>query len=215
MNRNILDKLNVLSLNALWQRIGHSTVGDAFVAMNGGNVKTPPALGLDIGYAQLADGSWDTSTALYFNPLKWEEWIKLPVRPFDDSVRTAKLHIRVPTVMISPAYVKMPTVEPDFSPDSIYERDGGVCQISGKFVGREGGNLEHLMPTSRGGAARDFENVVWCSVPLNSMKGNRTLAEMGWKTIRAPFKPKRVPVCATRRMRAINHPDWRHFVELN
>ena len=215
MNRNILDKLIVLSLNGVWQRIGHATVGEAFVAMTGGNVKTRPALGVDIGYAQREDGSWDTSTALYFNPLPWDEWIKLPVRPFDDCVRTAKLTIRVPSVIVSPDYVKMPEVKPEFSKDSVYERDQGICQISGKFVGREGGNLEHLHPVSRGGARRDFRNVVWCSTELNSQKGNRTLAEMNWKTIRQPFEPRRMPVCATRRMREIRHPDWRHFIELN
>lgn len=213
MNRNILDKLNVLSLNALWQRIAHSTVGDAFVAMNGGNMKTRPALGMDIGYAQLADGSWDTSTALWFNPVEWEQWIQLPVRPFDDCVRTAKLTIRVPTVMISPDYKEMPTREPEFSRENVYERDGGVCQVSGRFVGREGGNLEHVHPKGRGGAHRDFRNVVWCSVSLNSQKGDRTLAEMGWNLIRTPVAPKRVPVSATARMREIRHPDWRHFIE--
>ena len=213
MNRNVLDKLIVLSLNGLWQRIGHSLVSDAFVAMNGGGVHTPPALGIDIGYAQLPDGSWDTSKALYFNPVEWDEWAQLPVRPFDDSVRTAKLHLRVPTVIISPAYRDMPQREPEFSRDSVYERDGGVCQISGQFVGREGGNLEHVHPKGRGGAARDFRNVVWCSERLNSIKGDRTLSEMGWKLIRPPVAPKRVPVSATARLREVHHPDWRHFIE--
>ena len=86
MTTDILDKPIVLSLNRAWQVIGHRTVKQALIALNGGSAGLSPALGVDVAYPQLADGSWNFDRPLYLNPLPWDEWTKLPVRDFDFSI---------------------------------------------------------------------------------------------------------------------------------
>jgi hypothetical protein len=160
MNTDILDKPIVLSLNRAWQVIGHRTVKQALIALNGGGAGLPAALGLDIAYPKRGDGAWDFDRPLYLNPLPWDDWVKLPVRDFDFSIATPKLHVRVPTVIVSTQFNRMPLRIPRVTRQAIFERDRGVCQYTGEFVGKNGGNLDHVVPRDRGG--RDsFENLVW------------------------------------------------------
>lgn len=209
MNPTLLDKPIVLSLNNAWQVIGHRTVKQALVALNGGGDGLPPALGLHIAYPKLEDGSWNFDRPLYLAPLAWAEWSKLPVRDFDLAVRTPRQAIRVPTVIIATQYGKMPVRVPRVSRAAIYARDGGVCQYTGEFVGQAGGNLDHVIPRDRGG--RDsFENLVWAKREINSHKANRLPHEAGLKLIRRPKPPLPLPAAAT--IREMKHPDWRHFL---
>ena len=210
MNTDILDKPIVLSLNRAWQVIGHRTVKQALIALNGGGSGQPPSLGLDIAYPKLADGSWNFDRPLYLNPLPWEEWVKLPVRDFDFSISTPKLHVRVPTVIVSTQFSRMPLRMPRVTRAAIFERDRGVCQYTGEFVGKQGGNLDHVVPRDRGG--RDsFENLVWSKKEINSLKANRLPHEAGLRLMRKPAAPKPLPISTT--VREARHPDWRHFLQ--
>ena len=208
MNTTLLDKPIVLSLNSAWQVIGHRTVRQAIVALTGGDRENPPALGLDIAYPRLEDG-WDFDRPVYLNPVKWDDWIQLPVREFDFTISSATLKVRVPTVIVATQFSKMPMKQPRLCRASIYERDGGRCQYTGEFVGKDGGNLDHVIPRARGG--RDsFENLVWAKKQINSVKADRLPAEAGLRLIRPPAAPKKVPVSAT--LREVKHPDWSHFI---
>jgi 5-methylcytosine-specific restriction endonuclease McrA len=211
MNTNLLDKPIVLSLNRAWQVIGHRTVKQALIALNGGAAGLPPALGLDIAYPRLADGSWNFDRPLYLNPVPWEEWIRLPVREFDFSVSTPNFCLRVPTVMVATQFDRMPMRTPRVTRAAIFARDHGVCQYSGEFVGQHGGNLDHVVPRDRGG--RDsFENLVWAKREINSHKANRLPHEAGLRLLRRPKAPAALPVAAT--IREARHPDWRHFLHV-
>jgi 5-methylcytosine-specific restriction endonuclease McrA len=207
---SILDKPIVLSLNRAWQVIGHRTVKQALIALTGGAAGLPPALGVDIAYGPFDDGSWNFDHPIYLNPLPWEEWIGLPVRDFDFSISTPKLHVRVPTVVVSTQYDRMPVRVPRVSRRAIFERDRGVCQYTGEFVGKQG-NLDHVVPRDRGG--RDsFENLVWSKKEINSLKANRLPHEAGLRLMRKPKAPSPLPFSAT--VREARHPDWRHFLHL-
>jgi len=209
MNSALLDKPIVLSLNRAWQVIGHRTVKQALVALNGGSDDLPPALGLDIAYPKTDDDSWNFDRPLFLNPVSWKEWVTLPIRDFDFVVNTPNLRIRVPTVVIATQFDQMPVRLPRVSRDAIFERDGGVCQYTGQFVGRGGGNLDHVVPRDRGG--RDtFENLVWAKREVNSLKANRLPHEAGLRLLRRPKAPAPIPVVAT--IREPKHPDWRHFL---
>jgi 5-methylcytosine-specific restriction endonuclease McrA len=209
MITSILDKPIVLSLNSAWQVIGHRTVKQAIVALTGGDRENPPAFGLDIGYCKEGDG-WNFDRPLYLQPMKWEEWMALPVREFDFSVSTATRQIRVPTVIVSVNFAKMPMRVPRLSRDAIYERDQGVCQYTGEFVGRDEGNLDHVIPRARDGK-NTFENLVWSKKRVNCEKADRLLSEVGLELIRPPKAPKKIPASAT--IREARHPDWRHFLQ--
>ena len=209
MNSNHLDKPIVLSLNRAWQVIGHRTVKQALVALNGGGDNLPPALGLDITYPKTDDGSWNFDRPIFLNPASWAEWIKLPIREFDFVVNTPNLSIRVPTVIIATQFNKMPMRIPRANRQAIFERDGGVCQYTGQYVGKGGGNLDHVVPRDRGG--RDTcENLVWATKEVNSFKANRLPHEAGLRLLRRPKTP--APLPATAVIREARHPDWRHFL---
>jgi 5-methylcytosine-specific restriction endonuclease McrA len=207
---NILDKPIVLALNSAWQIIGHRTVRAAIVALTGGNRDQPPAFGLDIGYASLPNGELNFDRPSHLAPVRWEDWLKLPVRDFDLSISTAKQRVRVPTVIVAANFNKVPMIVPRMSRDAIYERDGGRCQYTGEFVGRHEGNLDHIIPVSRNGAT-SFENVVWAKTSVNSAKANRLPHEAGLKLIRPPVAPKKIPVSVT--IREAKHRDWTHFIK--
>ena len=209
MSTEILNKPLVLSLNHAWQVIGHRTVKQALVALNGGDVGEAPAVGLDIGYARNDDGTWNFDQPVFLNPVPWDEWVRLPVRDFDFEIRSAKLRVRVPTVIISVNCHQMPVRMPRLTRQAIFERDGGVCQYTGEYVGRNGGNLDHVVPRDKGG--RDmFENLVWAKREINSRKANRLPHEAGLRLLRQPRAPRPLPIAAT--IRDVRHPDWRHFL---
>lgn len=211
MNISLLDKPIVLSLNRAWQVIGHRTVKQALVALNGGGDGLPPALGLDITYPKLEDGGWNFDRPLCLTPLAWSEWAQLPVRDFDFAVHTPRQAIRVPTVIIATHFDRMPVRLPRVTRQAIFERDGGVCQYTGEYVGKGGGNLDHVIPRHRGG--RDsFENLVWAKREINSRKANRLPHEAGLQLIRRPRAPLPLPAAAA--IREAKHPDWRHFLTL-
>ena len=210
MNTPILDKPIVLALNSAWQVIGHRTVRQAIVALTGGDRDNPPALGLDIAYPRLEDG-WDFDRPVYLNPVKWDDWIRLPVRTFDFTISSATLRVRVPTVIVATQFSRMPMKQPRLCSASVCERDGGRCQYTGEFVGREGGNLDHVIPRARGGR-NTFENLVWAKRRVNSVKGDRLPSEVGLRLIRQPAVPKRIPASAA--LREVRHPDWSHFIKI-
>jgi 5-methylcytosine-specific restriction endonuclease McrA len=209
MSAEILNKPIVLSLNRAWQVIGHRTVEQAIIAMNGGREGIVPALGMDIVYAKNEDGSWNFDQMEYCNPVVWEDWIKLPIRDHDMVIHSARLTIRVPTVMISVNYDRMPTKTPRVTRQAILERDGGICQYTGEYVGRHGGNLDHVIPRHRGGKD-SFENLVWSKKEVNSMKANRLPEEAGLRLRRRPKAPLPMPMAAV--IREPKHRDWRHFL---
>ncbi len=209
MNTTLLDKPLVLALNRSWQPIGHRTVKQALVALNGGADGIAPAVALDIAYPPLPDGTPDYTRLSSVVPVPWAQWIELPVRPFDLSVNTPRRQIRVPTVIIATNFDRMPMAQPRLTRRAIFQRDGGVCQYTGEQVGWDQGNLDHVVPRDRGG--RDsFENLVWSRRDVNSRKANRLPHEAGLRLIRPPAAPKPRPVAAM--IGAPTHPDWRHFL---
>jgi hypothetical protein len=206
----VLNKAIVLSLNSKWQPINHYTVRKAITSLTSGLEDQPPLLALDLNYVIGENGEPDTEKLTYACPTAWADWIQLPVRPWDDFVQAHRgLRIRVPTVVIAPNYNGMPMYTPRPNSKSIFERDGGVCQYTNKYVGRRHGNLDHVISKDNGGKDT-FENLVWCDAKVNSAKGNRHNHEVGLKLIRKPYAPKSVPRCVI--MKEVKHPSWKHFL---
>lgn len=186
-----LDAPSVLVLNRNWQAIFVRTPRAAF-PMLVANVSTA----LDIDEDNMV-------------PVKWEDWIKLPIRPQDDVIHTPRQSIRIPTVMVLATFNKVPKKRPTFSPKAVWARDQGVCQYTGRRLAPGEGNLDHVHPRSRGGAT-DWENCVLAAKDVNSRKGDKTLEEAGLTLIRQPVVPKEVPVTIL-----IKNPgiaDWQHFL---
>ncbi len=143
-------------------------------------------------------------------PVSWDAWLKLPIRKHDRAVNTPRGAVRVPTVIVASNYTKVPMRQPTLNSRAIWERDGGVCQYTGRKLTRTDGNIDHVVPRSRGGAT-SWENCVLAHREVNARKANRLPHEAGLRLQRAPSRPRAVLVTAL--IRNIHEiADWRHFL---
>ncbi len=171
-----LTKTTVLVLNRHWQAIDSKTPMESFSMMAAGN-----ATALDIHEA----GD--------MRPVTWADWLKLEVREGDNSIGTVQGRVRVPSVLVLARFDKVPKRRPKFCAKAIWERDGGTCQYTGRKLRPHEGNIDHIVPVSRGGAS-NWENCVLADRKINSRKGNKLPEEAGLKLLRRPAVPREVPV---------------------
>lgn len=203
MSDSILDKQIVLSLNRNWQRIGWRTVKQALISMNGGSYgRKTRAMALDIT-------TDDNGKLVDARPVTWEEWLGLPVRASDLALQTKSGAIRAPICIIAPNFSQMPLKRPRLTSEGIWDRDGGVDQYTGKQLTRRQGNIDHVIPKSRGGKDT-WENLVLTDKKLNFDKSNRLNEEVGLKLIRKPVRPKDVP--ASFQIKIPRHPHQIPFI---
>lgn len=167
-----LYKQTVLVLNKNWQAIAIKSPAETFSMLITGN-----ATGLDIQ---------DTYN---MTPLKWGEWIKLPITDNDDYVQTVNMRIKIPKVIILSKYDKVPKKRPKFSQKNIWIRDDYTCQYTGKKLKPNEGNIDHIVPRSRGGA-NTWHNCVLTSKSINAKKADSTPEEVGLTLIRPPKAPR-------------------------
>lgn len=191
---DMLNKATVLVLNRNWQAINVRTPQDAFCQM-----ATGVATGLVIEGED------------HICPVTWAEWIMLPIREQDQAVHTVRGQIRVPTVIVLAGYAKVPKRRPKLCARTIRERDGNRCQYTGVVLRPDEGNLDHVVPRSRGGKDT-WENLVWSSKDVNARKGNRLPQEAGLKLLSVPRAPKELPVTVLIR-NAHGVADWKLFMQ--
>lgn len=178
---NVLTR-SVLKLNKLWQAIDTTIVETAFMDLCRGAV-----MGID-------------NTTM--EAIGWDAWIKLPIRDGDEAIQTVRGPVRVPTVILCVSYEGRKQKRPRLSNKGIRDRDHGICQITGEPA--PDGNIDHDIPVSRGGK-NTWQNMRWIKRDLNARKGNKTLAEMGWRPIRPAEEPK--PLWPEQAIEP-RHPDW-------
>jgi len=166
---------------------------------------------LNIEYAQNTDGSYDFDNVIDCSPVKWEDWIKLPVRSCDAFVQTGKNKIRIPTVVCCSEYGKVPMKRAKLSPKTIYDRDNGVCQYSGRKLSRSEASLDHILPRAKGGKTT-WENIALCDKQINNKKGDRLNHEVGLKLLRQPKAPPLLPASVSINAEAVAHRDWKLFL---
>jgi 5-methylcytosine-specific restriction endonuclease McrA len=190
---SVINKAIVLVLNRNWQAINIRTPAEAFCQM-----ATGVATALEI------DG------ADHIRPVPWDEWIRLPVREQDQPVQTVRGPIRLPTVIVLANFARVPKRRPKLCAKTIRDRDGNRCQYTGIALKPDEGNIDHVVPRSRGGQDT-WENCVWASKAINSKKGNRLPHEAGLKLLKTPKALREVPVTALIR-NAHGIPDWEPFI---
>jgi 5-methylcytosine-specific restriction endonuclease McrA len=203
---DILNKNIVLVLNRNWQAINIRTPADAFCQM-----ATNAATALDI---EIEDDPFRTPHSEFrtsgIRPVKWDEWITLPVREGDYAVRTARGAIRVPTVIVAVNFAKVPKKRPKLSAKNIRERDGNRCQYTGRLLHPDEGSLDHVVPRSRGGVD-SWENLVWSAKDVNQRKADRLPHEAGLKLLAIPRAPKELPVTQSLR-NSHGVAEWKLFL---
>jgi 5-methylcytosine-specific restriction endonuclease McrA len=192
-NMSFLTKKMVLVLTKGWQVHDTTTPQQALSQMS-----TNSMVALDI------------TTGESMVPCTWDDWLKLPVREHDMSIKTVRGAIRCPTVVVCASFNKVLTRPPKLSKKAIFERDNGTCQYTGKPIPYHRANLDHVVPSSRGGAT-SFENIVLSDIKVNSKKDNRTPDEAGLTLLRKPFAPKALPKAFSIR-NSHSIPEWDLFL---
>jgi 5-methylcytosine-specific restriction endonuclease McrA len=215
---SIINKLIVLKLNKGWRPVGFSTVGRGIVDLAAGL----SAQAIDFEYERDENGQYildeygePVNGPIAMNPVDWDEWLKLPVRPFDEVVHYAAgaKTMRVPTVLIAKNYRKMPekTFKGKPSKEGVWIRDGGVDQYTGQKLKREEATIDHVLPTSKGGK-NEWTNLVTTHKKINSSKGNKLNSEAGLTLIKTPMAPKPIQACDL--IKEAKHREWKPFIKV-
>ena len=164
---NVANKLICLNLNANWQPVGFKTVKDAIVDLCGSeSYGKPSTLALDIEYELDDNGQPIFDEAKSMNPVSWDEWMLLSIRPWDLFINSPTRSIRVPTVIIATNFNKMPikTFKGKPSKDGIWNRDQGICQYTGKKLSKDQSTIDHVIPRSKGSV---ILGLIWLYVKKN------------------------------------------------
>jgi len=173
------DKLNrnsVLVLNKNWQAVGIKNPADTFAML-----MTDAATGLDIRGLD------------HMVPVKWKDWVNLSVNDDDDFVQTVNQKIKIPKVIILSKFDKVPKKRPRFSQKNIWIRDNFTCQYTGKKLKPGEGNIDHIVPRSKGGST-SWDNCVLACKQVNAKKADATPEEAGLRLLKKPEPPKELPV---------------------
>lgn len=204
--RDIAHKAIVLKLNARWSPVGVELVSKTICDLMTGVIDA-----LDIVYTVDADGNPNFDEYEYVNPVAWEEWVKLPIRPWDLTIHSAHMEIRVPTVVVAKNYTKIPEKKFRGKPtkEGLFIRDNGVDAYTGHEIDFHDATIDHVTPLSRGGTDT-YDNTVLTVKDINNRKGNKLNEEAGLKLLFQPTQPKAIKVSHT--IRKARHQDWRHFM---
>jgi 5-methylcytosine-specific restriction endonuclease McrA len=175
----------ILVLNKCYFPIGVEGIEKTF-----GNIFSGSVTPLDISYEVDGDGNTDFESVEYFSAVKnAEEWLKLPIRSYDNFLQTSRGPVRIPEVVVCSNYDKIVFSRVQFpTKHNIYKRDNFTCVYTGQKLTKEALSIDHVIPRSKGGTDT-WENLVTCDRLLNSRKGSQTLAEAKLKLRYKPYKP--------------------------
>lgn len=122
-----------------------------------------------------------------------QSWCELAVAPEEPCIRTVKLRIRVPEVIVLMHYNGLPNQSAVFSRRNLFRRDHNQCQYCGVRPGTAELSIDHVLPRSRGGRS-SWENCVLACTACNHAKRNRTPSEAEMILLKRPVKPKWSPM---------------------
>jgi len=203
--RNIENRSICLKLNKNFIVTDVALVGKSICDIVAGTV-----LALDINY-KLDENGNPTNELDYFNPVDWDTWIALPVRPWDMCISSKNLKIRVPTVIVTKNYNKVRYKEFKGKPnkEGVYLRDDGIDGFTGLEIDLSEATLEHVVPLSRGGKD-EYSNVILTTKAINNKKGNKTVEEAGLSLFINPYHPRPIPMSST--IKRVRSNDWHLFM---
>jgi 5-methylcytosine-specific restriction endonuclease McrA len=123
----------------------------------------------------------------------FDTWTELAVHPDEPCIRTVRLKIKVPEVIVLVRYNGLPNPAAVFSRRNLFRRDHNQCQYCGSRPGTPELSIDHVMPRSRGGKST-WENCVLACTDCNRRKRDRTPEEAGMRLHKRPEKPRWSPI---------------------
>lgn len=127
-----------------------------------------------------------------FETHTFETWASLAVPPHEPAIRTVRLRIKVPEIILLTDYDGLPNPAAVFSRRNLFRRDHNTCQYCGIRPGTSELSIDHVLPRSRGGKS-SWENCVLACMDCNRRKRDRTPLEAGLKLAKKPEKPRWSP----------------------
>ncbi len=140
---------------------------------------------------------------------EFHTWADLAVTPEEPCIRTVKLRLKVPEVIVLTRYNGLPDPAAVFTRRNLFRRDQNTCQYCGRRPGTSELSIDHVLPRSRGGRS-SWENCVLSCMECNRRKGSRTPTEAGLRLIRRPAKPRWSPFLEISLARV--RQSWERFV---
>lgn len=140
-----------------------------------------------------------------FEPLKvisWQRAITLltqgkveVIESYEREIRGVTITFRLPSVLrlLKLVKIRRASQEVRFSRANIYQRDHYTCQYCGTRHAAEELTFDHVIPLVQGGDT-SWENIVTACLACNNRKGGRTPRQANLRLVRAPVKPKWMPV---------------------
>ncbi len=178
-----------LVLNRSWFPIGTTTVRDAICL-----VYRAAAVALDPHDCSVHD---------------FDSWAALRVAENEPCIRTVRLRLRIPEVIVLNVYDSVPRHRVAFSRRNIYKRDRFQCQYCGAKPPLTELTVDHVLPRSEGGRST-WGNCVLACLRCNRRKANRTLVTSAMHLLRAPHEPHWSPCIAI--PLAKRRASWEQFV---
>jgi len=132
-----------------------------------------------------------------YRTFAFQTWADLSAAQHEPAIRTARLLIRVPEVIVLTRYERTPERQVVFSRRNIFKRDHNTCQYCGAQPGTPELTIDHVLPRARGGKS-EWTNCVLACVECNARKANRTPREAGMLLKRTPVKPSWKPIFSMR-----------------
>jgi len=117
----------------------------------------------------------------------WDNWVKIPPKEGEEYITTSYFSFKIPKVIVLTHFNDIPVYRVNINKRTIFESDNFICQYSNKKVSLKSGNLDHIIPKSKGGK-KTWNNIVCCDAKINSFKNDRTPEEAGLKLLKKPEK---------------------------
>jgi 5-methylcytosine-specific restriction endonuclease McrA len=118
----------------------------------------------------------------------WNDVSRAQARLEGQTIRSARLAIAPPEVILLKVYQGIGERSVVFSRKNIFKRDRYTCQYCGAQPGPDALTIEHILPRSKGGVS-SWVNCVLACVPCNKRKADRTPEQAGMKLRMVPRKP--------------------------
>jgi hypothetical protein len=145
-----------------------------------------------------------------------DQWVERSIQtaqdlPSEKVVRTVNFVVEKPEIIIVKDYGGIPFKQVNLTRRNIYKRDQYLCQYCVNGFIPADLTIDHVIPTSRGGA-HSWENCVTACESCNAKKANRTPQECGMTLYKQPRMPKWTPIAGM--LPSIKPDSWDKFIKM-
>lgn len=127
--------------------------------------------------------------------LSWNDASKAQAKFGDAVIRSCKLALVPPEVIVLTQYDGQAQRSVVFSRKNLFKRDKYTCQYCGVQPGPEELTMDHILPRSKGGVS-SWENTVLACIECNKVKADKTPEEAGMRLRKVPRKPSWTKIMA-------------------